>query len=168
MTLFSNLNNKKYEGKKLLVVDAKDKEYKLESISVHPDHEYMSYTFIKENNYISITINLTDSMKQQMSISKKRMSINKAVSEYNKELEHTYKDFQLKKGKTKILGSDITIFYNDGKYYEKLNGKLKLIAPSAFFEIKGIEVKMNLYVDLKEKKWDNKYLDLFNFKFIEL
>lgn len=156
------------QKKELLVVEAKDKEYKLETISVHPEHEYMTYTFIKGNNYIDITINLSDSMKQYMSISHKRVSINKAVSQYNKQLVSIYKSFRLKKGKAKISESDVDIFYNDGKYYEKLNGELKLIAPSAFFEFKGTEVKMNLYVDLKEKKWNNKYLNLFNFKFIEL
>ena len=62
----------------------------------------------------------------------------------------------------------VNTFYNDGKYYEKLNGELKLIGPSTFFEFNGTEVKMNLYVDLKEKKWNNKYLNLFNFKFIEM
>lgn len=156
------------QKKDLLVVEAKDKGYKLETISVHPEHEYMTYTFIKGNNYIDITINLSDSMKQYMSISHKRVSINKAVSQYNKQLVSIYKSFRLKKGKAKISESDVDIFYNDGKYYEKLNGELKLIAPSAFFEFKGTEVKMNLYVDLKEKKWNNKYLNLFNFKFIEL
>lgn len=156
------------QKKELLVVEAKDKEYKLETISVHPEHEYMTYTFIKGNNYIDITINLSDSMKQYMSISHKRVSINKAVSQYNKQLVSIYKSFRLKKGKAKISESDVDIFYNDVKYYEKLNGELKLIAPSAFFEFKGTEVKMNLYVDLKEKKWNNKYLNLFNFKFIEL
>lgn len=156
------------QKKEFLVVEAKDKEYKLEKISVHPEHEYMTYTFIKGNNYIDITINLSDSMKQYMSISHKRVSINKAVSQYNKQLVSIYKSFRLKKGKAKISESNVDIFYNDGKYYEKLNGELKLIAPSAFFEFKGTEVKMNLYVDLKEKKWNNKYLNLFNFKFIEL
>lgn len=128
----------------------------------------MTYTFIKGSNYIDITINLSDSMKQYMSISRKRVSINKAVSQYNRELASTYKNFRLKKGKAKIAESNVDIFYNDGKYYEKLNGELKLIAPSAFFEFNGTEVRMNLYVDLKEKKWNNKYLNLFNFKFIEL
>ena len=156
------------QKKDLLVVEAKDKEYKLETISVHPEHEYMTYTFIKGNNYIDITINLSDSMKQYMSISRKRVSINKAVSKYNRELASTYKNFRLKKGKAKIAESNVNIFYNDGKYYEKLNGELKLIGPSTFFEFNGTEVKMNLYVDLKEKKWNNKYLNLFNFKFIEM
>ena len=77
-------------------------------------------------------------------------------------------NFRLKKGKAKIAESNVNIFYNDGKYYEKLNGELKLIGPSTFFEFNGTEVKMNLYVDLKEKKWNNKYLNLFNFKFIEM
>ncbi len=107
-------------------------------------------------------------MKQQMSDSKKNYSLEKVMTNYNKKLKETYKNFQYKKDEIEILNEKTIIYYNDGKYYEKLNGETKLISPGAFFEICNTEVRMTLYADLKEEKWDNKYLKLFKFKVVEL
>ena len=152
----------------ILVVETADKDYELDSITVHPNYEYMTYVFKKEKKYICIIVNLSDSMKQQMSSVKQQRPLKQVISEYNKKLRNTYKDFQYKKGKAKILGTSIEIFYNDGGNYEKNNGDKKLISPGAFFEIKGIEVQISLYADLKEEKWNNKYLELFHYKIINL
>lgn len=157
-----------HQRKAILVVKSKDKEYKLQSIIVHPDNEYMSYTFKKDSDYIGIVINLSDSMKQQMSSLKKEVSISKAVSKYNEELSSIYKNLKLKEKKVKISNQIISIFYNDGKFYEKIDGNLKLVAPSAFFEINDVEIRMNLYGRLKEEKWDDKYLELFKFESVQL
>lgn len=157
-----------HQRKAILVVKSKDKEYKLQSIIVHPDNEYMSYTFKKDSDYIGIVINLSDSMKQQMSSLKKEVSISKAVSKYNEELSSIYKNLKLKEKKVKILNQKISIFYNDGKFYEKIDGNLKLVAPSAFFELNDVEIRMNLYGRLKEEKWDDKYLELFKFESVQL
>lgn len=156
------------QKKEILTVEATNSKYKLQSITVHPNHEYMTYTFKNDLEYIDVIINLSDSMKQQMTDSLNIESIDKVVSEYNKELDSIYKDFKLKEGKAKILETSIDIFYNDGKYYKKLDGQLKLIVPSVFFEFKNTEIRMNLYGALKEKKWDNKYLKLFDFKIVQL
>lgn len=154
--------------KKILVAESKNNGYKLKSIMVPPDYEYMTYTFSKGEKYISININLSDSMKQQMSAYEKNNTIEKVMSYYNKELKKTYKDFQYKKDEFEILNKKVPIYYNDGKYYEKQNGETRLISPGAFFEIEDIEVRMTLYAELKEQKWNNKYLNLFEFKVIEL
>lgn len=154
--------------KKILVVESKDKGYKLNSIMVPPDYEYMTYIFSKGQKSICVNVNLSDKMKQQMSDSKKNNTIERVVTNYNKELKKTYKDFQYKKDEVEILNEKIPIYYNDGKYYEKLNGEIKLISPGVFFEICDTEVEINLYADLKEEKWDNKYLKMFNFYIVEL
>lgn len=152
----------------ILVVETTDKDYELDSITVHPNYEYMTYIFKKGKNYICIIVNLSDSMKQQMSSVKQKRPLKQVISEYNNKLKKTYKDFQYKKGKAEILGTSIVIFYNDGGNYEKINGDKKFISPGAFFEIKDIEVQISLYADLKGVKWDNKYLELFHFKEINL
>ena len=154
--------------KKILVVESKNGEYKLNSIMVQPDYEYMTYTFSKRQKYICFNINLSDSMKQQMFDSEGNNAIEKVVTNYNKELKKKYKNFQYKKDEIKILNEKIPVYYNDGKYYEKLSGEIKLISPGVFFEIDDIEVRMTLYAELKEEKWDNKYLKLFKFKVVEL
>lgn len=152
----------------ILVVEAKNKEFELESITVHPNYEYMTYTFKKDKNYICIIINLSDSMKKQMIDLENKKDIGDVISEYNKKLKNTYKDFQYCKGSAIIGKTKFDIFYNDGGYYEKINGEKVLISPGAFLEINGIEVEIALYANLKDVKWDNKYLDLFNFKMIKM
>lgn len=154
--------------KKILVVESKDSGYQLNSIMVPPDYEYMTYTFSKGQECICVNVNLSDKMKQQMSDSKKNNTIERVMTNYNKELKKTYKDFQYKKDEVEILNEKIPIYYNDGKYYEKLNGETKLISPGAFFEICDTEVEINLYADLKEEKWDNKYLKMFKLYLVEL
>lgn len=154
--------------KKILVVESKDSGYQLNSIMVPPDYEYMTYTFSKGQKCICVNVNLSDKMKQQMSDSKKNNSIEKIMTYYNKELKQTYRDFQYKRDEVEIFNKKISIYYNDGKYYEKLNGETKLISPGVFFEICDTEVEIVLYADLKEEKWDNKYLKLFKFKIVEL
>ncbi len=154
--------------KKILVVESKESGYQLNSIMVPPDYEYMTYIFSKGQKCICVNVNLSDKMKQQMSDSKKNYSLEKVMTNYNKKLKETYKNFQYKKDEIEILNEKTIIYYNDGKYYEKLNGETKLISPGAFFEICNTEVRMTLYADLKEEKWDNKYLKLFKFKVVEL
>ncbi len=154
--------------KKILVVESKDSGYQLNSIIVPPDYEYMTYTFSKGQKCICVNVNLSDKMKQQMSDSKKNYSLEKVMTNYNKKLKETYKNFQYKKDEIEILNEKVPIYYNNGKYYKKLNGETKLISPGVFFEIDDIEVEVVLYADLKEEKWDNKYLKLFKFQIVEL
>ncbi len=154
--------------KNILVVESKDSGYQLNSIMVPPNYEYMTYTFSKGQKCICVNVNLSDRMKQQMSVSKKNNSLKKVMTNYNKKLKETYRDFQYKKDEVEILNEKVPIYYNDGKYYEKFNGETKLISPGGFFEICDTEVRMTLYADLKEEKWDNKYLKLFKFKVVEL
>lgn len=153
---------------KIIIIELKNNKYILQSIKVHPNHEYMTYTFRNDLKYIDVTINLSNSMKMQMVESSFDDSIENVVLQYNKKLKNDYKDFKLEKDKVKILGNKINLFYNDGGYYTKNNGQLKLIAPSAFFEFESTEIKINLYGTLKTKRWNNNYIDLFNFKIIEL
>ena len=159
--------NYAWTKKEILVVESVNKTYEMVSLIVDPNYEYMIYTFKQNNNYIDITVNLSDSMKEHRAYSRDE-SLSKVMANYNERLKETYKNFQYKKGEAIVLGIKTNIYYNDGAYYEKIDGEKKLISPGAFFEIKDTEVEMVLYVDLKEEKWDNKYLELFKFKMIKL
>lgn len=150
---------------KIIEVKSKNKNYKLQSIVVDPNHEYIVYTFVQDEKYIDITINLSNSMKENRS--KDNKNIDKIMLEYNKKLTKKYLDFQYRKEKKKIENQTVSVFVNDGGYYTLVNGQKKLISPGAFFEIEKFEVEISLYVELKDKQWEDKYIDMFDFNIVE-
>lgn len=151
----------------LLIIESNNHQYKLNSITINPKYEYLTYEFINGKKYIYIVVNLSDTIMKNMD--NNAMTMEEAIDTYNDYLSFKYHStLQYKKDGITIFNEQIPIYSIDGGYYVNSYGESKLIGTEALFEVKNFEVKIMLRVELTEEKWDNQYLDLFDFKLITL
>lgn len=117
----------------LLTVQSSSEEYTLKEILVQSNQDNMDYFFKKGNERFEILIELPGPEENPKS------SLDDKMGQVNRELAAAYEGWQYTKSSAVVNGTETAIYYCDGGNYAKKDSEqTERVAPTAFFELKGI------------------------------
>jgi len=180
--IFEHFLNVATKHGSILTVDTKNNGFILDTILVQNDKEYMVYYFLDENdndNAIYVIINLSiweTSENQGKSIDKSlaRANFKSEMTIANIELNNMFIDApQYIEKNVKINGENIPLYYYNGQDSIDIeNNEIRTMFTTAKFEIGNAQVSIKFHGaypnGLFYEKWDDKYLDFFEFNEINI
>ena len=160
---FSSFLNAARNLGRVMTVRSAENKHLLREILVASNRDYMDYFFQRDTDVFEVLIALPGTKDSP------KPSLDETVSQRNASLAREFENLQLTETTACVNGEDTVIYYYDGgEYKKKGSGETMLLAPTAFFDLMGYTVMVRGIGPRFGSKWENGFLDLFQFHEVDL